>query len=773
MLQIEEKEIEDILLEQGTITISQLKEVWRKNISLNKPILDIMLELGIITDKDVAFIKSKKLSVDFIDLVEYKFEDKNVPLLLSENIARKYCSIPLKIEDNFLLVAMKDPTDLYALDDLAMATKHKIKPIMSCENEIEDLINLVFNTIEEFDSNELLMNEDFMNNLDKAKIQKIIEGQNENNSPIFRSKLGKLLIKSGILNKEQLEEGLKIQEDTGGKIGDILVKEGFVSQEVMYKFLEAQLDIQYFDLADIDIPISTVQLVKEGLARRYKFIPVELDGDILKVAMSDPSNVFTLDDLRLSTGMEIVPLLAREDLIVEKLDHYFKKKEKAVGSATTFVQEKEQIVDTSIGTSIGADFDEEMKKVNEEIAFEINLEKQEEDFSDLSEVSNAPIVKMVNMIFQKSIANRASDIHIEPYEDCVMVRYRVDGQLIELMKHDKKILAPLVARIKIISSLNIAEKRVPQDGRISIALNKKNYDMRVSTLPAIHGEKVVIRIADKEAFNVTKKELGFFEDDLVKFDDIMDNPHGIVLVTGPTGSGKSTTLYTALRELSKPNVNILTVEDPVECSIRGINQVQVNTKAGLTFGSALRAFLRQDPDVIMVGEIRDGETAEIATRAAITGHLVLSTLHTNDAASSITRIIDMGIEPFVISSSIVGVIAQRLVRRLCPVCKAKHILNENEKMLLKVEAEEDIKIYEPKGCSACSDSGYKGRIAIYEIMNITRAHRELIAKNVTSEDIKQLSISLGMKTLRDNCIRLVQNGTTSIDEMLRVTYSKD
>jgi len=377
------------------------------------------------------------------------------------------------------------------------------------------------------------------------------------------------------------------------------------------------------------------------------------------------------------------------------------------------------------------------------------------------------------MIFQKSIANRASDIHIEPYEDCVMVRYRVDGQLIELMKHDKKILAPLVARIKIISSLNIAEKRVPQDGRISIALNKKNYDMRVSTLPAIHGEKVVIRIADKEAFNVTKKELGFFEDDLVKFDDIMDNPHGIVLVTGPTGSGKSTTLYTALRELSKPNVNILTVEDPVECSIRGINQVQVNTKAGLTFGSALRAFLRQDPDVIMVGEIRDGETAEIATRAAITGHLVLSTLHTNDAASSITRIIDMGIEPFVISSSIVGVIAQRLVRRLCPVCKAKHILNENEKMLLKVEAEEDIKIYEPKGCSACSDSGYKGRIAIYEIMNITRAHRELIAKNVTSEDIKQLSISLGMKTLRDNCIRLVQNGTTSIDEMLRVTYSKD
>jgi type IV pilus assembly protein PilB len=380
---------------------------------------------------------------------------------------------------------------------------------------------------------------------------------------------------------------------------------------------------------------------------------------------------------------------------------------------------------------------------------------------------------MVNLIFTRAAENRASDIHIEPYEDCVIVRNRVDGQLIEVMRHERRILQTLVARIKIISGLNIAEKRIPQDGRIAMQIGGKSYDMRVSILPTMFGEKVVIRLADKEAFAVNKRDLGFFEDDLQKFDEILSHPHGIVLVTGPTGSGKSTTLYSALREISKPNINILTVEDPVENTIRGVNQVQVNVKAGLTFASALRAFLRQDPDIIMVGEIRDAETAEIAIRAAITGHLVLSTLHTNDTASSVVRMIDMGIEPFLISSSIVGVVAQRLVRRLCEHCKEEYTPGINEAELLSLQNNKNARIYMPKGCPACNNTGYSGRIAVYEIMTINSEMRDMISKNANSDLLKACAVRGGMKTLRENCIRLIRSGVTSIDEMYRVVYTRD
>jgi type IV pilus assembly protein PilB len=334
-------------------------------------------------------------------------------------------------------------------------------------------------------------------------------------------------------------------------------------------------------------------------------------------------------------------------------------------------------------------------------------------------------------------------------------------------------LPSLVARIKIISGLNIAEKRVPQDGRISMKIDNSAYDMRVSVLPTMFGEKIVIRIADKDGFNVSKKDLGFFEDDMEKFDSILSHPHGIVLVTGPTGSGKSTTLYTALKELCKPNVNIMTVEDPVESTIRGINQVQVNVKAGLTFAAALRSFLRQDPDIIMLGEIRDGETAEIAIRAAITGHLVLSTLHTNDAPSSVTRIIDMGIEPFLTSSSVVGIIAQRLVRKLCPKCKEEYTPTLAERQALEIGEDEEVKIFNKKGCPNCNNTGYRGRIAIYEIMTINSEIRDLIAKNVTSDTIKEAALKNGMKTLRSNCARLVLSGVSTVEEMFRVTYSKE
>jgi len=580
-----------------------------------------------------------------------------------------------------------------------------------------------------------------------------------NESGIFKDKIGNILVRAGVITQDQLENALSIQKKSGGLIGQILVKQGYIDRRSLYEFLQKQMGVEYVDIEGIEIDEDIIGLVSPNLAKTHKVIPIEkVDGN-LKVAMSDPMNIFSIDDLRLTTGLEIIPCLADEEQISAQLEKYYGK-----ASRKTSAKEIEQKV---------ADLDEEIKKVNEKIAVEITQTEDEDTTIDISDLENAPIVKMVNIIFQKAVATRASDIHIEPQEDCVLIRFRIDGQLVEIMRYDRKILSSIVARIKIISGLNIAEKRIPQDGRIGIKIDDREYDMRVSVLPTMFGEKVVIRIADKEGFNVSKKELGFFEDDLEKFDQIISSPYGIILVTGPTGSGKSTTLYTALRELCKPNVNILTVEDPVESTIKGINQVQVNVKAGLTFATALRAFLRQDPDIIMVGEIRDSETAEIAIRAAITGHLVFSTLHTNDAASSVTRMIDMGIEPFLLSSALVGLIAQRLVRRLCPHCKEAFQPDKNEREILGLKDDEEVTIYRAKGCDECNNTGYKGRIAVYEILTVNREIKELISKNVSSDVIKDAAIKMGMKTLRMNCTRLVKEGITTIDEMLRIAYSID
>jgi type IV pilus assembly protein PilB len=572
-----------------------------------------------------------------------------------------------------------------------------------------------------------------------------------------------------IINKERLEQMVlsKLDEKDARSIrnnymeskdhpgfleltaGIIVSKVGL--QKMNKLFEQAGYTTEDFDLTDVEIAEDIIRLVDRKLAHSYTLIPVKVENEFLHVAMSDPVNIFAIDDLRLATGYEIKPMLADSDLIIEKLEIYYKQE--AIPEP-----EEEEIEEI--------DFENEIEKVKEEIEIEVKKEEQVEKTINISDVENAPIVRLVNMIFKSAIDKGASDIHIEAYEDCVMVRFRIDGRLVEVMKQDKKIQQILVARIKIISGLNIAEKRIPQDGRIALKINNKNYDFRVSTLPTMFGEKVVIRVLDKEGFNKAKNELGFFDDDLVKFDSILSHPHGIVLVTGPTGSGKSTTLYTALRELCKPNVNIMTVEDPVEATVRGVNQVQVNVKAGLTFASALRAFLRQDPDIIMVGEIRDRETAEIAIRAAITGHLVLSTLHTNDSVSSIDRLIDMGVEPFLIASSLVGVLAQRLVRRLCAKCKEEYIAREHEMKILKLN--EETKLYKPVGCPECNGSGYKGRIAAYEILTINSETRDLISQNASVETLRQLALKNGMKTLSDSCTRLILTGVTSLEEMMSV-----
>lgn len=793
MLGVDTRGIDEILLEMGVLKITDLKKAWDIQREKNNNIEDVLLELGLVSKKDIMHANAKKMGIPFVDLTDYQIKDESVPLLITRNIANRYKVIPIEKENGVLTVAMDDPADIFCIDDIRLATALEIKPVFADVKEIEKLIVKYFGEEKKqpepkvkstkeledelegqdmFGSDDSLLNSSLYDSIKTDMEPNSFEGSTSNvvqseldfarqgEGGIFKDKIGNLLVRSGVITQEQLDHALSVQAKAGGLIGQILVKNGYLDKKSLFEFLQKQMGVDFVDVENIQIDEEVLQLVSSSIAKMHNLIPIEKSNNALKVAMSDPMNIFSIDDLRLTTGLEIIPCLGDEEQIVAQIDKYYGKVEK---------KEKEKRQEQSF-----AKLDEEIKEINEKIAGEIiELEEDDDDTLDVSNLENAPIVKMVNILLQKAIATRSSDIHIEPQEDLVLIRFRIDGQLVQIMSYDKKILPSLVARIKIMSGLNIAEKRIPQDGRIGMKLHGKEYDMRVSVLPTMFGEKIVIRIADKEGFNVSKQDLGFFEDDMEKFDEIISNPHGIVLVTGPTGSGKSTTLYTALKELCKPNVNILTVEDPVESTIRGINQVQVNVKAGLTFALALRSFLRQDPDIIMVGEIRDSETAEIATRAAITGHLVFSTLHTNDAASSVTRMIDMGIEPFLLSSSLVGLIAQRLVRRLCTNCKEPMEIDDNIRNILNLQEDEEVTVYKAKGCEQCNDMGYKGRIAVYEILKVNREIRELISKNANSDVIKDMAIKHDMKTLRMNCARLVKNGTTTIEEMMRIAYAED
>lgn len=793
MLGVDTRGIDEILLEMGVLKITDLKKAWDIQREKNCSIEDVLLELGLVSQKDLMHANAKKMGIPFVDLTDYQIKDESVPLLITRNIANRYKVIPIEKDNGVLTVAMDDPTDIFCIDDIRLATALEIKPVFADVKEIEKLILKCFGEEKKqpkakvipmkqledelegqdmFSEEESLLNSQMYDSIKSDVQPNSFEGSTSNvvqsdldfarqgEGGIFKDKIGNLLVRAGVITQEQLDHALSMQAKSGGLIGQILVKNGYLNKKSLFEFLQKQMGVDFVDLENIQIDEEVLHLVSSSIAKMHNLIPIEKSNNYLKVAMSDPMNIFSIDDLRLTTGLEIIPCLADEEQIAIQIDKYYGKVDK---------KKRQEQQEQSF-----AKLDEEIKEINEKIADEIiETEETEEDTLDVSDLENAPIVKMVNVILQKAIATKSSDIHIEPQEDLVQIRYRIDGQLVPIMSYDRKILPSLVARVKIMSGLNIAEKRIPQDGRIGMKLHEKEYDMRVSVLPTMFGEKIVIRIADKEGFNVSKQDLGFFEDDMKKFDEIISHPHGIVLVTGPTGSGKSTTLYTALKELCKPNVNILTVEDPVESTIRGINQVQVNVKAGLTFAAALRSFLRQDPDIIMVGEIRDGETAEIATRAAITGHLVFSTLHTNDAASSVTRMIDMGIEPFLLSSSLVGLIAQRLVRRLCPNCKEPVEIDDETRELLNIEEGEEVTVFKAKGCEHCNNTGYKGRIAVYEILQVDREIRELISKNANSDDIKDLAIKHGMKTLRMNSARLVKNGTTSIEEMMRIAYSED
>lgn len=560
----------------------------------------------------------------------------------------------------------------------------------------------------------------------------------------FKSKklrLGDVLVNSGIITAEDLQKGLELQKGSGRKLGETLVDAGITTEENIAKALSSQLGYEMVDLQDITIEEEILNLIPVNILKKYSMLPFEYSAtgmNVLRVAMADPMNMAAMDDINIITNLQVEPVVATSQDIMLALDRYFGQAE--VNSALEeYVKEKA-----------------------------IQMAEQEDAFSE--DINNSPIVQLVKTMIEQAVRQRSSDIHIEPMEKQVRVRYRIDGALYEKATYNISLLPAMVARIKIIGGMDISEKRKPQDGRITQVVDRKEYDIRVSILPTVYGEKIVMRLTSKNALNREKSQLGFKPHDLKKFDHILQNPHGILLVTGPTGSGKSTTLYTALSELNKEDVNIITVEDPVEANIDGINQVQVNNKANLTFASALRSILRQDPDIIMIGEIRDQETASIAVQASITGHLVVSTLHTNSAASTITRLVDMGIEPYLIADSTVGVIAQRLVRRLCSECKRAKKANAEELEMLMRKPDEDITIYEPCGCPKCDGTGFRGRIGVYEIMEITQPLKHIISKGGDVEAIKKQALEDGMHTLRMSATLHVLEGTTSVPEMMRVSF---
>lgn len=561
-----------------------------------------------------------------------------------------------------------------------------------------------------------------------------------------KARLGDLLVKTGLLSQQQLFLALEKQKLTGERLGKILVDRNYISENDLMDVLQEQLGIPKVDLFQTALDSKVVRVVPEQLARRYQAVAIKKEDRSLKVAMSDPINIFAIDDLKLATGCEILPCLASEEDILKVINQYYGLQD---------IDDAFHDVEAAGSTDTVEPY---------------NIEEHQEELVD-----DAPIVRVVNSIINQAIKARASDVHIEPQEQGLRVRYRIDGVLHEVMSPPKHVQASIISRLKIMAQLDIAERRLPQDGRIEINVNNRYVDLRISILPTILGEKAVIRILDKGNFLVGIDQLGFLPETKDQFRRLVRQSYGMILVTGPTGCGKTTTLYSALGELNSVDKNIITVEDPVEYRLNGVNQVQINPKAGLTFANGLRSILRQDPNIIMVGEIRDLETADIAIRAALTGHLVLSTMHTNDAAGALTRLVDMGVEPFLVASSVIGVVAQRLVRQICSNCREVYQvpLGAPERLAMNISDMEESSLHRGKGCGQCANTGYFGRLAIHEIMEVTTEIRELINAKASSDRIKEVAIQQGMRTLIDDGKAKVLTGLTTWQEVMRVALTEE
>ncbi len=599
------------------------------------------------------------------------------------------------------------------------------------------------------------------------------------------AKLGQLLIASNIISEDQLKEALTLQRREGGRLGTNLVKLGHITEEKLVTFLSRQYSVPSVTLSDFKVDPSVLKLVPVDIAGKYLIMPVARVGATLTIAMADPANVFAIDDVKFMTGYNVEVVVSSESSILDAISRHYAGQGDALiaakkSAAAQAVQAKDYTLAdddlrdegtmSSFDDSLMVDVDEFDRVVDKALDdVEVVEEKEEETVREVEQ----PIVKLVNGILVNAIKERASDVHIEPYENSLRVRQKVDGVIYTVMNLPVKIKAAVTSRLKIMANLDIAERRLPQDGRIKLKLGKKrDIDFRVSTVPCLFGEKIVLRLLDKSNLQVDLTKLGFEEEALKKFLDALKKPYGMILVTGPTGSGKTTTLYSALNYLNKVGVNISTAEDPVEYNFLGINQVHVKEDIGLTFAAALRSFLRQDPDIILVGEIRDFETAEIAVKAALTGHLVLSTLHTNDASATISRLLNMGIEPFLVAASVIIIAAQRLARKICTDCKKEEKVPVPALISLGFPEEEakTVKCYKGKGCPVCNGSGYKGRIALYEVMLLKEEIKEMILEGASADELKKTAVRLGMKTLRMSGLAKIKEGITSIEEVMRVTF---
>ncbi|MEE8228322.1 MAG: type IV-A pilus assembly ATPase PilB [candidate division NC10 bacterium] len=562
---------------------------------------------------------------------------------------------------------------------------------------------------------------------------------------VASSRLGEMLVKSKLISDDQLKKALTQQSSGGGRLGSNLVKLGYLSEEDITSFLSKQYGVPSINLAHFEIDQSVIKLVPAEIAQKHMVIPINRKGNVITVAMADPSNIFAIDDIKFLSGFKVEPVVAAETSIKNAINKHY--------DSAGLVQDIMKGFD-----------DREVSTVDES--------DEGPDVGDLQRATeDAPVVKLVNLILSDAIKKGASDIHIEPYEKSFRVRLRIDGILYDVMQPPMKLKAAIISRVKIMSQLDIAERRLPQDGRIKIRMGQKEIDFRVSTLPTLFGEKVVLRLLDKSNLQLDMTMLGFEPQALQIFEKSILLPYGMVLVTGPTGSGKTTSLYSALHRLNTTETNIMTAEDPVEFNLQGVNQVQMKPEIGLNFATALRSFLRQDPDIIMVGEIRDYETAEIAIKAAMTGHLVLSTLHTNDAPSTISRLINMGVEPFLVSASTNMILAQRLCRKICNSCKEEISVPRQALVDTGFTPEEAkaLVCYQGKGCMECNDTGYRGRIALYEVLAITDDIKDAILQGAAASEIKELGRKNGMRTLRESGLQKIREGMTTIPETMRVT----
>ncbi len=562
----------------------------------------------------------------------------------------------------------------------------------------------------------------------------------------MKDAFGEFLVNEGLISREQLEQALEQQRVRGGRIGNNLIQLGYITEETLTEFLGKKFHVTAVNLSKIEIDPRCTQLIDGEIARRYLALPILKNGKRLTVAMADPNNIFAVDGIKFVTGLDVEPVICPESAILEALQKYYEE-------------------DDALA-SILKDLDNlELELVEEEADEEIGINQLRE------QIEEAPVVRLINGVLTDAVRRDASDIHIEPYEKNLRVRYRIDGTLRDMMYPPARMKSALISRVKILADLDIAERRQPQDGRIKLKMGSTMIDVRVSTIPVIFGEKIVMRILNRDSLNLDLSQLGFRMKALNDFQEAIKRPYGIVLVTGPTGSGKTTTLYSAITLLNTQEVNISTAEDPVEYNLEGINQVQIHSEIGLTFAKVLRSFLRQDPNIIMIGEVRDQETANIAIKAALTGHLVLSTVHTNDAPSAIVRLLDMGVAPFLVGSALNIVVAQRLVRKICPLCRERVTYPEEVLIQAGLAPEEigDLEVYRGRGCPECNNTGYRGRDGIYEVMPISPTIRDMIIRNASSTEIKRQAEQEGMLTLRQNGIIKFKSGISTLEEVLKET----